>query len=256
MNETKRTVLRVSEVSVRFGGLRALDRVSVDILAGESRAVIGPNGAGKTTLFNVIGGSIQPSSGHVDLEGRQITGLPPDRVRRLGISRAFQTPSVFPALSVRQNIWLGVLFADKLRWNPVTRAERRLTGSHGAEEIARSMGLQDLLDRAAGDLSHADQKLLDMAIALALDPKVVLLDEPTQGLSPDEVGRIAAVIKKVMQEQTVVMIEHNVATVLEIATRITVLDRGVVIAEGPPDSVVEDERVQSVYLGHESVEGH
>jgi branched-chain amino acid transport system ATP-binding protein len=255
MSETARgSVLETRRVSVRFGGLRALDEVSLSVAEGELRAIIGPNGAGKTTLFNIIGGTLRPAQGAVLLRGRDITGLRPNRVRRMGVSRAFQSPSVFPALTVRQNLWLGALFNHRLRWNPFPNAARRAAAWEGVEGIATAIGLDDHLDRLAGDLSHADQKLLDMGIALGSEPKVVLLDEPTQGVSPDDVARISSVISQGMGGAAIIMIEHNMAAVLEVASIVTVLSRGAVIAEGTPDEVVDNEEVQSVYLGQDG--GH
>jgi branched-chain amino acid transport system ATP-binding protein len=251
--EMNSTLLQVSGVSVRFGGLRALDLVSLSVEEGERRAIIGPNGAGKTTLFNVIGGTIRPSAGRVALRGRDLRGLRPNRIRRMGVSRAFQTASVFPALTVRQNIWLGMLFDQALRWNLFASAAKKAAWDE-VEGMAALVGLEDLLDEVAGNLSHADQKLLDIAIALGSRPKVILLDEPTQGVSPDEVVRITSVISRPFEGAALVMIEHDIATVLEVATRVTVLDRGAVIAEGTPAEIGRNEDVQSVYLGQELAE--
>jgi branched-chain amino acid transport system ATP-binding protein len=252
-DEMSAPLLQVSDVSVRFGGLRALDRVGLSVEEGERRAIIGPNGAGKTTLFNVIGGTIRPSAGRVAVRGRDITGLRPNRIRRMGVSRAFQTPSVFPALTVRQNIWLGVLFDQRLRWNLFASAARKAAWDE-VEAVAALVGLEDHLDEVAGNLSHADHKLLDIGIALGSRPPVILLDEPTQGVSPDEVVRITSVIARPLEGAALVMIEHDVTTVLEVATRVTVLDRGAVIAEGTPAEVGRNEEVQSVYLGQELAE--
>jgi branched-chain amino acid transport system ATP-binding protein len=251
--EMSATLLQVSGVSVRFGGLRALDRVSLSVEDGERRAIIGPNGAGKTTLFNVIGGTIRPSAGRVTLRGRDLRGLRPNRIRRRGVSRAFQTASVFPALTVRQNIWLGMLFDQALRWNPFASAAKKAAWDE-VEGMAALVGLEDQLNEVAGNLSHADQKLLDIAIALGSRPRVILLDEPTQGVSPDEVVRITSVISRPLERAALVMIEHDITTVLEVATRVTVLDRGVVIAEGTPAEIGRNEDVQSVYLGQELAE--
>jgi branched-chain amino acid transport system ATP-binding protein len=200
-----------------------------------------------------VGGTIRASSGTVRLRGRDITGLRPNRVRRMGVSRAFQTPSVFPALTVQRNIWLGTLFSSRLRWNPIASALRS-AAAREVTEIASLVGLDDQLDELAGNLSHADQKLLDIGIALGAQPQLLLLDEPTQGVSPDEVARITSVIARPMGNVAVVMIEHDITTVLEVATRITVLSRGMVIAEGTPAEIGENDEVQRVYLGRELAE--
>lgn len=242
--------LDVSNVTVRFGGLTALDGVTLTADAGERTVIIGPNGAGKTTLFNVIGGNIKPRTGTVHVHGTDITNRSPNRIRHRGVARAFQTASVFPSLTVRENIWMGQLFDNRIRWNPATRA-RAHSFNEQVAETARLIGLQDQLEVIADHLSHADQKLLDIGVALVGSPSLLLLDEPTQGVSPDEVSRITTVIREAMGEIAVVVIEHDIATVMRVATRVVVLDRGAVIAEGPLSEVSENPEVQNVYLGQE-----
>jgi ABC-type branched-subunit amino acid transport system ATPase component len=242
-------ILNVAGISVRFGGVLALNDVHLRVAAGELRAVLGPNGAGKTTLFNAIAGTVRPLKGKVTLGDRDVTGLPPYRIHQLGVARAFQTPAVFGALPVVENVWLGTVSGSRARWNPFrsTSIEAR-TSEHVCEAI-ELVGLGHVVDRPAASLSHADQKLLDIAIAYASRPDVLLLDEPTQGVSPADAERIAEVIATRLRTATILMIEHNVDTVLAIADLVAVLDHGSVIAEGPPRVVMESEAVQVAYLG-------
>src|SRR5690606_14441374 len=150
--------------------------------ASRTTLILGPNGAGKTTLFNVIGGTIKPRSGRIEIPGHDVTGRSPRVIRRHGLARAFQTPSVFPTLTVRENLWLGRLYSDPVRWNPFASAHREAAASE-ITELAERIGLADVLDRPADELSHADQKVLDIGVALAGKPSILLLDEPTQGVS-------------------------------------------------------------------------
>ncbi len=246
--------LRVEGVTVRFGGLVALHDVHLSLPSDELRAVLGPNGAGKTTLFNVIAGVIRPSRGRVFLRGRDITGIRPNRVQRLGLARAFQAPSIFPALTVAENIWLSTPAGQRVRWHPLQDAMQRATGSDEVRHAAGLVGVGDKLHQRAGFLSHADQKLLDIAIAYAASPSVLLLDEPTQGVSPEEVDRITAVIGERLQGVSILMIEHNVRAVFAVANAVTVLDHGRVIAEGTPEEIAQNEALQLAYLGQRGID--
>lgn len=246
--------LEVEGITVRFDGLTALQDVRMTLRSGEVHAVLGPNGAGKTTLFNVIAGNIKPSRGRVLFRGREITGLRPNRIHRLGIARAFQTPSIFPSLTVAENIWLSTPDGQRVRWHPIGDAMQRARASEGVRHAANLVGLDKMLRQRAGYLSHADQKLLDIAMAYASKPSVLLLDEPTQGVSPDEVDRITAVIGERLRGVSILMIEHNVRTVFAVATAVTVLDHGHVIAEGTPEEIAENEDVQMAYLGQRGID--
>jgi branched-chain amino acid transport system ATP-binding protein len=242
-------VLEVRGITVQFGGLKALDNVSLTLSGQELKAIIGPNGAGKTTLFNAITGEVKAAAGAVVLRGRNVTGVAPYRAHRLGISRAFQTPKIFPALSVGENLWLATDEGKRQRWNPFINAASSAKASPKVAELADTVGLEGKLGALAGELSHADQKLLDIAIAYASNPAVLLLDEPTQGVSPEELNRITAVIKERIHGASVLLIEHNMSTVFELATSVAVLDRGILIADGSPASVAENPEVQAAYLG-------
>jgi branched-chain amino acid transport system ATP-binding protein len=212
------------------------------------RAIIGPNGAGKTTLFNVITGAIRPSGGSVFFAGRDISGLPPHQITRLGLSRSFQLTNIFPELTVRENVWLGVNARKRAPWYPFTSTTERAV-SEELERLCIKVGLAEKMDANAGSLSHGDQRLLEIAIALSLNPRLLLLDEPTQGVSPQEVEVINGVIRDIAKTRGVMLIEHNMATVLNVANVVTVLHYGKIIVEGTPAEVIEDPRVQEVYLG-------
>ncbi len=243
-------LIETRDLVVKFGGLVALNGINIKINQGELRALIGPNGAGKTTLFDVITGLVKPAQGQVIFEGQNIVSLPPHKICRLGLSRSFQLTSIFPELSVFENVWLGLNAKQRMPWNPLTQATRMTADSNPTEELCRLVGIADKLESLAGNLSHGDQKLLELAIALSLKPRLLLLDEPTQGVSPHEVETINQVIKDIAQSQTVLMIDHNMSTVRELAETISVLHQGKILVEGSPEDIVEDHRVQEIYLGH------
>jgi branched-chain amino acid transport system ATP-binding protein len=242
-------VLETADLGVRFGGLVALDGVSLAVRAGEVHAIIGPNGAGKTTLFNVITGAARPSRGLVRFRGRDITGWPPHEVARLGLARTFQLTNIFPELTVGENAWLGVNAGAGRPWHPFRRPEADAATARQVGRVLASLGLADRIDEPAGSLSHADQRVVEMAIALSLDPAMLLLDEPTQGVSPSEAERLVTLVAGLAPATTVLVIEHNVEVVLRLAATVTVLDHGRVIAEGAPAAIMADRRVREVYLG-------
>lgn len=242
-------ILETEDLIVRFGGMTALDRVGLKVQRGELRAIIGPNGAGKTTLFNAITGAVKPSGGRIRLSGKDITEAPPHEVCRLGIARTFQITNIFSELTVSENVWLGINAQARVPWNPVVRAGRLAAISDKVKRLRDLVGLGNKGDAVASNLSHGDQRLLEIAIALSLDPQVLLLDEPTQGVSPHEVEHINGVIRSIAESRTVLLIDHNMATVLDVAQRITVLHHGEIITEGSPSQIIADKKVQEVYLG-------
>jgi branched-chain amino acid transport system ATP-binding protein len=235
----------------RFGALVAVDAVDMAVEAGEIRAVIGPNGAGKSTLFNLVTGVLAPTAGRVVFAGEDITGLPVHRTAQRGIARTYQLCHVFPGLTVRENVRLAAQAREIERWRPVG----------GGAMLGRINGLADQaldrlrLARHAGALaqllSHGDQRLLEIAMALAQRPRLLMLDEPTQGLSIEETDRTVEILKATLAEGelTVLLVEHDTEVVFRLADWITVLDRGTVIADGPPDVVRADAAVQAAYLG-------
>jgi len=237
-------LLAVEGISKRFRGLIAVDRVSFEVPAGAIFAVIGPNGAGKTTLFNMIAGVFAPEGGAVTFAGERIDGLPPDQICRRGIGRTFQIVRPFPALSVEDNVIVGAL----LRRKHAQDARRR------AHDVLRRLDLYDKRYQRAASLTLPDRKRLEVARALATDPKLLLLDEVMAGLRPTETDRIVAVLRELNRGGlTILLIEHVMRAVMALASNVLVLHHGAAIAEGTPHDVVRDRAVIDSYLGAEAV---
>jgi branched-chain amino acid transport system ATP-binding protein len=245
----QRALLETVNVTKRFGGLTALDDVNYSVRAGEVRGIIGPNGAGKTTFFNVITGDLKPTSGRIFIKGEDVTDLPPYLICQKGLSRTFQLTFIFPEMTVYDSIWVGINSRAKTPWNPTIPAKRIRSISRKVEEICDLMGLSDKMNESATNLSYGDQKILEIAMALSTDPAILLLDEPTQGVSPKETDAISEVIEKLSKRMTIVLIEHSMDVVLRLCHLITVLSEGRVIAEGSPKEVSKNEEVQRIYLG-------
>ena len=245
-------LLETVSVTMRFGGLTALDQVSYSIHEGDVRGIIGPNGAGKTTLFNVITGELKPISGKIFLRGEEITHLPPHLICQKGLSRTFQLTLIFPEMTVYDSIWVGVNSRAKKPWNPVLVAHRVSDLSQKTQEICHLVGLEEKMDELVCNLSYGDQKILEMAMALSTQPSVLLLDEPTQGVSPKETDHIIQVIERLSKNMTIILIEHSMDVVLRLCHRITVLSEGRVVAEGSPNEISKNEEVQRIYLGEVS----
>jgi branched-chain amino acid transport system ATP-binding protein len=243
------SLLEVSKVGKRFGGIHAVRDVSLTLEAGEIRAIIGPNGAGKTTLLNLISGQLKPDSGRIVFKGEDITRLRAwQRVTR-GIVYTFQITSIFPKLSCYDNVVLAVQRRLMSRF----RDRLRLPDARLAPEVERALvlvGLAEAMDRPAGELSYGHQRLLELAMGLALSPSLLILDEPTQGLAPAEIHSFCALIRSAAERMTILLIEHNMKVVLELATKVTVMDRGSVLAEGEPQFIERHPAVQQVYLGN------
>jgi branched-chain amino acid transport system ATP-binding protein len=239
-------LLTVQDVSKRFRGLVAVDRLSFEVPQGDIFAVIGPNGAGKTTLFNVIAGVFAPDGGTITFDGERIDGLTPDRICQRGIGRTFQLVRPFPALSVEDNVIVGAL----LHRHRVDKARTH------AQEVLRRLDLFDKRAQRASSLTLPDRKRLEVARALATDPKLLLLDEVMAGLRPTEIDRIVVVLKELSRETglTILLIEHVMRAVMALASRILVLHHGTAIAQGTPDEVVRDRAVIDSYLGAEAIE--
>jgi branched-chain amino acid transport system ATP-binding protein len=239
-------LLSVDNISKRFRGLVAVDRLSFEIERGGIFAVIGPNGAGKTTLFNMIAGVFTPDSGTIAFEGERVDGLAPDKVCRRGIGRTFQIVRPFPALSVEDNVIVGAL----LHRNDVVSARAH------AHDVLRRLELYDKRGRRASALTLPDRKRLEVARALATDPKLLLLDEVMAGLRPTETDRIVAILKQLNRDTglTVLLIEHVMRAVMALAGRVLVMHHGAAIAQGAPAEVVRDRAVIDSYLGAESID--
>ncbi len=238
-------LLTVEGVSKRFRGLLAVDRVSLDVREGEIFAVIGPNGAGKTTLFNMIAGGFAPEGGTISFAGQRIEGLPPDRVCRLGIARTFQNMRPFHGLTVEDNVTIGALLHRK----DVSEARAH------ARHILAMLGLSDRRERPASSLTLPDRKRLEVARALATDPKLILLDEVMAGLRPAETDRMVEILRAINRDSgvTILLIEHVMRAVMALAGRVLVLHHGAAIAQGAPADVVRDPAVIRSYLGTEAV---
>ena len=241
-------LLETEGLGRRFGGLSAVEDVSIAVEPGEIRAVIGPNGAGKTTLVGMICGRLRPSAGTVRFEGRDITAMPSWRRVAAGIVYTFQVTSIYGALTVRENIALAAqrrLMASPRAWlhlhEPALAAR--------VEDALGTLGLDESSGRRAGELPYGHQRLLEVAMGLALEPRLLILDEPTQGLAEHEIDTFCERVRDIAAQATVMLIEHNMRVVLRLASRITVMDRGRVIADGDPASVESDPEVQRAYLG-------
>ncbi len=241
-------LLQTTGLQKAFGGLQAVRSVDFRLDRGEIRAIIGPNGAGKTTFVSMISGRISPTSGTVRFGGRDITRVPAyDRVA-LGIVYTFQIISIFRNLTVFENVAL----AAQRRLTTDLASALSMSRRAVAERVNTALvdvGLRDAQDQHAGSLPHGHQRLLEVAMALALEPQVLILDEPTQGLSPDEIVGLVALIRSISRNATILLIEHNMQVVLELSRRITVMDQGSIIAEGTPHEIEANPDVQRVYLG-------
>ena len=245
------TLLQVEGVSRHFGSLVAVDNVSLEVAPGELRAVIGPNGAGKTTFFNMISGFVAPTAGSIVFDGRDITATPPHQRVGVGIARTFQITEIFPELSVRENLRIPVEVAAGLRVSPwISRATDRQVRGRVAELLEMG-GLAEKADRLVGELSHGDQRAAEILMALALKPRLLLLDEPTAGMGERETYEVTQLVRRLhkYQKLSIVLIEHDMRVVFHLAERIMVLAEGAVLAEGTSAEIAADERVQAAYLG-------
>jgi branched-chain amino acid transport system ATP-binding protein len=249
MNLSSEPILRVESLSKHFGGLHALGGVNLCVAQGEFHAIIGPNGAGKSTFFNTMTGLLRPDSGRVIFEGRDVTGKPPHVLARNGMARTFQITSVFHDLTALKNVQVPLLVHARRAWNLWSWASTLYV--ERARELLVLVGLAGSSDQLAGALSHGDQKRLELAIALAGQPRLLLLDEPTAGMAAQERIEAIRLVHRVASELGLacVFTEHDMAVVFAVATRITVMHQGRVLAEGTPDEVRARSEVQQVYLG-------
>jgi branched-chain amino acid transport system ATP-binding protein len=238
-------------LSRHFGALAAVDAVSITVAPGEIRAVIGPNGAGKSTLFHLITGTLKPTAGRVTFKGDLLTGLPPHAVCQRGISRTFQLTAVFPRLTALENVRVAAQARRRGRWRCIGGGDLRRATAGEAEHWLEQLQLRDAAGVPAGLLSHGHQRRLEVAMALAQRPEVLLLDEPTQGLSVEETARTVELLQALLARGglTVLLVEHDMEVVFSLAGQITVLHQGRVIADGEPAVVKADPAVQAAYLG-------
>jgi branched-chain amino acid transport system ATP-binding protein len=245
------SVLDVRGVTKRFGSLVAVQDVSLNVAKGELRAVIGPNGAGKTTFFNLISGFFRPSAGTIAFDGRDVTGLSAHQRVVLGMARTFQITEIFPELTVFENVRIATEVARGFRLRPwLNHAEAAEVRAHVTETMQLT-GLSANANRLVGELAHGDQRAAEIAMALALRPHLLLLDEPTAGMGDQETYEITQLIRRLHKDSnlTIVLIEHDMRVVFHLADRITVLDQGRMLAEGLPKDIAANEAVQAAYLG-------
>jgi branched-chain amino acid transport system ATP-binding protein len=244
-------ILSVRELSVRFGALTAVNRVSFDAQRGHITSVIGPNGAGKSTLFNLISGAFRPSAGRVVFDGHDLTGAPPYRLLAAGLARSFQITNLFFELPVRENLRLAAQFLQHGRGllRPVAASREANTR---VDELIAQFGLAAKADELAGHLSHGEQRRLEIAVALAARPKLLLLDEPTQGMSHADTQETEALIRQLADEQlSILLVEHDVDVVMNLSDHVVVMRQGAKLAEGAPAAVRADPAVQAAYFGEQ-----
>jgi branched-chain amino acid transport system ATP-binding protein len=245
------SLLEVRNVTKRFGSLVAVRDVSITVGPGELRAVIGPNGAGKTTFFNLISGFFPPSAGSIVFDGQDVTAVAADERVKRGMARTFQITEIFPELDVFENVRIAVEVASGYRLRPwISRTERAEVRSR-VDEVLAQTALASKARRLVGELAHGDQRAAEIAMALALRPRLLLLDEPTAGMGDQETFEITQLVRRLHREAsfTIVLIEHDMRVVFHLADRISVLDQGALIAEGTPNEIAADEAVQAAYLG-------
>jgi branched-chain amino acid transport system ATP-binding protein len=240
-------ILKTTGLDRSFGGIHAVNDVSLEIPQGTLHAIIGPNGSGKTTLFNMITGHTRPNSGRVEFGGEDITGMPFSKVARKGLAKSYQITTIFPLLTVFENVRIAAQAATHsyVFWRP---ADGIKAVTRHTEEVLERIGLADDRDVIASNLSHGDQRRLDLAIALATSPRLLLLDEPKAGMSPTETAVTIELVKELNRDVTILMIEHKMDVILTIAERITVLHQGEKLFEGAPSEVKAHPKVQEVYL--------
>ncbi len=240
-------ILSTEGLSMRFGGLAALNSVSVDVRQGEIRAIIGPNGAGKSTFFNCLTGVLRPTGGRVVFDGQDIGGLPPNRVSQRGIARSYQITNVLPGATVLENVRIAAQ-SRRHSWNLLRHYRAFTDVIERAHAVLDAVGLGDKDGELAANLSHGEQRNLEIGIALATEPKLLCLDEPTAGMSVAETYQTVELIRRIARDLTIMIVEHDMEVVMGLAHSITVLHYGLVLAEGTPEEIQGNPRVQEVYL--------
>ncbi len=241
--------LRVTDLQKTFGELKAVGGVSLSVARSERRAVIGPNGAGKTTFFNLISGALKPTAGTIEFEGHNVTGLPDWKRVRRGLSRTFQRNNLFTSLTTFENVRLAVQRQHSLSYNLWSAGKARRQLNERVEQVLIQVGLARRSQTVVASLSYGEQRQLEIALALATEPSILLLDEPTAGMSVAETGRMIDLIKQLPPSLTLLLVEHDMEVVFSIADRITVLHLGQVLTEGTAQAIRADERVRQVYFG-------
>jgi branched-chain amino acid transport system ATP-binding protein len=249
----KAAILETLDLRKNFGKTTIIDGCSLAIMEGQRHAVIGPNGAGKTTLFNLISGRYEPTGGKIVFRGTDITGFSPYQINRLGMARSFQITNIFPKLSVFENVRAVLMAKHQVYFNFLKNIARWKNVGSEADTILEQTGLDDRRDVPAGSLSYGGQRALEIALTIASDPQLILFDEPTAGMSVDETREAIKLISKVTAGKTLVIIEHDMEVVFNLADMITVIHYGKVLATGSPEEIRNDPRVREAYLGDENV---
>jgi len=240
-------LLAVDQISLAFGGVKALSDVTFDVVEHEVRAIIGPNGAGKSTFFNCLTGVLRPTAGKIYFGGEDITGLPSDRISQKGIARSYQITNIMPNATALENVRVAAQ-SRRHSWNMVRHCMSFHDLIEKAEQALDKVGLLAKANELASNLSHGEQRNLEIGIALATEPTLLCLDEPTAGMSTAETHETMALVRKIAKDFTILIVEHDMPLVMELASRITVLNYGAVLAEGPPAEIQKNPRVQEVYL--------
>jgi branched-chain amino acid transport system ATP-binding protein len=244
-----RTILEVKDLYKHFGNLTAVNGINLSVDKGKRHAIIGPNGAGKTTLFNLLSGRFRPSQGQILFRGQDITGMPPYRISRLGIARSFQIINVFPQLSVFENIHAVLMSKHHIRYHFLRNLKKWKNVTEETFPLLEQIGLLDKKDALAGFLSYGEQRALEVGLTIASDPELILLDEPTAGMSMDETRQAIKLIDRVTKGKTLVIIEHDMEVIFSLADLITVMQYGEVVTTGAPEEIRKDQRVKEAYLG-------
>jgi branched-chain amino acid transport system ATP-binding protein len=240
-------VIRTEALTIRFGGLTALSGVNFEVRRGEVRAIIGPNGAGKSTFFNCLTGVLRPSSGRILFHAEDITGLSPDRISQKGIARSYQITNILPNATTLENVRIAAQ-SRRHGWSMLRHHRAYADLIEKAEAVLESVGLRAKADELAANLSHGEQRNLEIGIALATEPELLCLDEPTAGMSTSETHETMELVRRIAKNLTILIVEHDMQVVMELAQRITVLHYGEVLAEGTPDEIQQNPRVLEVYL--------
>ena len=247
-------ILELQGIYKDFDGLEVLFGINMGIRQGERHAVIGPNGAGKSTIFNIITGKYLPSKGNIIFKGQDVTGTSPYKLNRHGLARSFQITNIFRTMTVFQNVRNAVLSKNKIRYNLFSRLDRMKDIHDQTEKVLKQIGLLDRKDVVAGLLSYGQQRALEIGLTIATEPELILLDEPTAGMSTEETREAVKLIERVTQGKTLVIVEHDMEVVFSLADRITVIYYGEILASGPPDEIRQNQKVKDAYLGEEKEE--
>jgi branched-chain amino acid transport system ATP-binding protein len=244
-------ILEIKGLEKDFSGLKVIFGIDMGIEGGERHAIIGPNGAGKSTLFNLITGKYVPTRGKIFFKNKDITGLPPHKILRSGIGRSFQITNIFRTMTIFENFRNAVLSKRKMHYNLFSTMTKVNGVVEEAEKFMSLVGLLEKKDERAGELAHGHQRALEIGLTIAMDPELILLDEPTAGMSKSETMEMVELIERVTQQKTLLIVEHDMDVVFRLASRITVIYYGKVLASGPPDEIRKDARVKDAYLGQE-----